>query len=328
MDWNGDGRKDLLTGEYNGTVRIYLNTNTDEDPVFNGYVYLDLGGIPFDVGNYSSVCPADWNNDGLVDVLVGDSVGKVWLLVNEGTPGNPLFTGYTCIENNGSEFLVAGNACPSVGDWNRDGKKDLILGETNGTLVFFENKGADVDPVFNGSLKLKTGYAPGSFTIDLGFDCRLSLADWDGDGVLDILAGENTGYVYLLRGIGPLFLSRNQIPDSNGASVGMELIAGPANGGRTYLVLAGVTGTSPGFELPGGTVLPLNWDPFTDVALGLLNSPLFSDFLGSLDAEGEAMATLNVPANTGYPGISIYLAYCLGNPFNYASNGATVEIVP
>jgi hypothetical protein len=328
VDWNGDGRKDLITGEYNGTVRIYLNTNTDEEPVFSGFEYLMVGGLPFDVGNYSAVCPADWNNDGLIDVLAGDSVGKVWLLVNAGTPGNPLFTGYSHIQNNGTDLSVAGNACPSVEDWNRDGKKDLVIGETNGTLVYFENKGADADPVFNGSLKLKTGYAPGNFTIDLGADVRLDLVDWDGDGVLDILAGETSGYVHLLRGIGPLHLGQNRIPDSTGASIGMELIAGSANAGRTYLMLAGVTGTEPGFTLPGGEVLPLNWDPFTDVALGLLNSPLFSHFLGSLDAEGKGLATLNAPANTGYPGVSLYFAYCLGNPFNYTSNGAAVEIVP
>ena len=35
VDWDDDMRKDLLVGVSNGTIRIYLNTGTDEDPVFH-----------------------------------------------------------------------------------------------------------------------------------------------------------------------------------------------------------------------------------------------------------------------------------------------------
>ena len=64
MDWNDDGKKDLLTGENPGAIRIYLNTGTDADPVFSGFTYLQVGGSNFDAGSYSWIHVADWDSDG------------------------------------------------------------------------------------------------------------------------------------------------------------------------------------------------------------------------------------------------------------------------
>ena len=53
MDWYGDGKKDLLVGEYLGQypnaigkVRLYLNTNTDDAPLFNGWATSRPGCRP------------------------------------------------------------------------------------------------------------------------------------------------------------------------------------------------------------------------------------------------------------------------------------------
>lgn len=46
-DWNNDGRKDLIVGEYNyGNIRLYLNEGTDASPVFGQGVKLESGGQP------------------------------------------------------------------------------------------------------------------------------------------------------------------------------------------------------------------------------------------------------------------------------------------
>jgi hypothetical protein len=44
-DWDGDGNKDLICGEYDGGyIRFYRNIGADSSPEFNGYEYLSASG--------------------------------------------------------------------------------------------------------------------------------------------------------------------------------------------------------------------------------------------------------------------------------------------
>lgn len=46
-DWNNDGAKDLITGQYTqGYIRLYLNQGSDLNPVFNGFTYIESNGSP------------------------------------------------------------------------------------------------------------------------------------------------------------------------------------------------------------------------------------------------------------------------------------------
>jgi hypothetical protein len=114
-----------------------------------------------------------------------------------------------------------------------------------------------------------------------------------------------------------------------GGTVNFELDAEPDNANRNYILLGSVSGTEPGFALPGGmATLPLNWDAFTDVVLLLLNTPVFSDFLGVLDGNAQAAAQLySGQLPPGYVGTILYFAYCLNGPFDFASNPVEIEIV-
>ena len=45
-------------------------------------------------------------------------------------------------------------------DWNNDGAKDLVIGDFYyGNIYLFLNQGTDLNPVFNGSSKIKSGGA-------------------------------------------------------------------------------------------------------------------------------------------------------------------------
>jgi hypothetical protein len=44
VDWNRDGKKDLLVGQFRGgKIRIYLNSGTDAEPAFEGFSYVRAG---------------------------------------------------------------------------------------------------------------------------------------------------------------------------------------------------------------------------------------------------------------------------------------------
>jgi hypothetical protein len=121
------------------------------------------------------------------------------------------------------------------------------------------------------------------------------------------------------------------LSESAGGIVNFVLDAGIENANRKYLVLGSATGTFPGTALPGElAILPLNWDPFTDVVLLLVNSPVFMDFMGQLDATGVGAAMLDIPGPLppGYVGTLLYFGYALNNPWNFASNAEYIEIVP
>jgi len=123
-------------------------------------------------------------------------------------------------------------------------------------------------------------------------------------------------------------------PDTVSAGIGgtcdFSLQSGSEDAGRKYLLLGGVTGSSPGYPLPGGlAVLPINWDVFTDLVFAYVNTALFVDFMGILDASGSAAASLVAPAlpPTSVGAVMTY-SYVVSNPFDFASNPVEVEIVP
>jgi hypothetical protein len=123
---------------------------------------------------------------------------------------------------------------------------------------------------------------------------------------------------------------RFSIQESTGGDANFLLLAGSVNVNRNYILLGSVTGTDPGIPLPGGQAsLPLNWDIFTNIVLDLINTPIFSNFMGTLDGTGSANAAFDtlVPI-PGTAGLTMHFAYALNDPWDFVSNPVTIEIVP
>ncbi len=79
-DLDDDGRKDLLTGNTNGQLLFYANTDTDESPSFSGYELVTADSVAIDlVASRSRPFVCDWTGDGSTDALIGASDGLVRL---------------------------------------------------------------------------------------------------------------------------------------------------------------------------------------------------------------------------------------------------------
>lgn len=127
----------------------------------------------------------------------------------------------------------------------------------------------------------------------------------------------------------PLVSDTQIIRQNPGGSVSFSLDAGMDHANRSYLLLGGATGTSPGTPLPGGVILPVNWDAFTDLEMALLGTPVFTGFMGKLDAAGCAQAVMDTLGPIpGAAGIRLHFAYALSPLPWYASNASEVRIVP
>jgi hypothetical protein len=119
------------------------------------------------------------------------------------------------------------------------------------------------------------------------------------------------------------------ISAGTGGSIDLDLNASADHASRYYVILGSVSGTSPGFVLPGGLTMPLNWDWFTELVRMNLNTGHFVNFMSRLDDIGHERAQFNVPnLPSSMIGTSFYLAYTLYGPCDFVSNPVEVAIVP
>ena len=49
VDWNEDGKKDLLVGNFYGNIYLFLNSGTNTSPVYTSSTLLQVGGIDISV---------------------------------------------------------------------------------------------------------------------------------------------------------------------------------------------------------------------------------------------------------------------------------------
>jgi FG-GAP-like repeat/FG-GAP repeat len=85
-----------------------------------------------------------------------------------------------------------------VGDFNGDGRFDLLAGAEKGNLVWFPNHGAPGQPKFVGCRMLTDEEGP----IDLGWYGSPFLFDWDNDGLADLLVGASYNAIAWWKNIG------------------------------------------------------------------------------------------------------------------------------
>ena len=271
FDWDGDGRKDLVVGQSDGRVALFLNVNTDADPRFASATYLQVGPpeakVDIDVGYRATLDIVDWNNDGRYDLVVGGRDGAVTVFLNEAASGAAGFTaGTQLMDGTGALSVPWERASVAVYDLNGDGRKDLLAGNTEGQLVFYANGGSDAAPTFSGYRFLQAGGS--EVNLDGSPRSRPFVADVNQDGLPDLLVGAADGLVRLYAG---------QPAESSGALHWLD--ASPPRDGFVYAFAVtpqpGIT-VSPTSGLATtedfGTArfsLVLNSRPTADVTIGL-----------------------------------------------------------
>ncbi len=141
-DLDDDGDFDLLIGNIAGNVMLIENEGTATEPSFSiEKKRLQAGGQDLHVDRDAGPVAADWNDDGLLDLIVGAGDGAVWLFENKGSPAEPSFAkGVTLVEQPPMDFSnlpVEGTPPESPGtrakvcvtDYNDDGLLDLLVGD-------------------------------------------------------------------------------------------------------------------------------------------------------------------------------------------------------
>lgn len=289
---------------------------------------------------------------------------------NRATPATPpwvndsvLPSQYARTDEAGRVAWTVTSANPQVRLWNGAAPSRIVTsgaetvqqftyGVHHGQFAFLRQSGGSFDLLYEGSGPQRIVanlFSPGGW----GLSLRNGMISWINGSSLQLFDGQQT--VTLATALGPttgshldkgwaVFVSAGQVwlresalvwqqdtvRSATGGSVRFDLHAGPANAGRTHLLLASVSGTHPGLLLPTGGTLPLNPDAVFLASHQLANSSILVNTLARLDASGNGVALFVAPP--GLPvGLYLSFAYALidgSTPLDYASNPARVKVVP
>lgn len=267
MDWDRDGDLDLLVNctdkPYNG-VWYFENPGGSSFPVFKpgvklsaalpdgqvSYVngearvlsrereYLNFRDNAF--GETARLCDArllampegrtrakdwklvDFDGDGAADLVAGIGIweeygwdegydadgnwlkgplrGYVYLMRNAGTNAAPEFQpSQQLFTSDGNPIDTYGKPVPNLADFDGDGDLDLLCGEFVDTFNYYENTGSRARPVYAPPRKLT--YQGVRITMDLCMIVPVAI-DWDSDGDIDLIVGDEDGRVAWLEHTG------------------------------------------------------------------------------------------------------------------------------
>lgn len=103
----------------------------------------------------------DWNGDGFLDIISGNSEGRILFFRNVGTNSEPAFLSGVPLKAGGQEIHIQpgyrmdiqgpgearwGYTCPTVVDWNEDGLPDILMSDSTARHTVYINRGTKTEP--------------------------------------------------------------------------------------------------------------------------------------------------------------------------------------
>jgi hypothetical protein len=215
-DFDGDGDLDLICGEFLDGFTYFENTGSRERPVYASGVYLMENNKKIAM-HVQMITPLalDWDRDGDVDLICGDEDGRVALVENAGIgkQGVPCFKQPAYFQQEADDLKFGALVTPVSVDWDRDGDEDLICGNTSGNIGFIENLDGGNPPRWAAPVLLKAGNLPihiqagangsiqGPAEAKWGYTV-LNVADWDHDGLYDLIVNTIWGKIIWFKNVG------------------------------------------------------------------------------------------------------------------------------
>lgn len=210
VDADFDGVNDLIVApNIQGTkntnnVWFYKNHGTNAIPDFQLAQTDFMQEEMLDFGEGAKPTFVDLNSDGLMDLVVSYSgefitsgvyTSTLHYFQNTGTSQLPSFTLLDTNLGNLGALGIGRDLHPAFADLTNDGLQDMVLGNNDGTLLYFKNTGTFAVPTF-------TLVDANFLGVDVGENSTPYLFDIDNDGNVDLFVGERQGNINYFKGNG------------------------------------------------------------------------------------------------------------------------------
>jgi len=244
-DWDGDGKLDIIAGNSMGFLFFYKNTGSNQYPIYgdpeplvaDGKVIHVQPGYREDIQGpgearwgYTSPNVIDWDGDGLLDILTGDSRGKFMVYLNIGTKTAPKLDREHTLYLDGMDMYGTWRTRPGAAKLG--GRMAYItLDKEDEFHLYWQLDKYNLED--GGKLKMGDknirGNRLGGGTVGRA---KFEIVDWDGDGVKDLLVGT---------------YGKQSIPDTlTGLPVNMK----PKRGSAILFLKNAGTDVKPNYEFP------------------------------------------------------------------------------
>jgi len=220
-DVDGDGDEDLIVGDLQGMLHYYENNPSGGVASFSLTTpqLTEIGGTIIDIGQFATPQLFDVDDDGVLDMLIGERNGNINFYRNAGTANNPLwsFTNDSIGDVVVAEFWnITGHSVPFM-FLNALGERELLVGSESGGIFLYDDIENNLGGTWNKVDSTFQGISDGKRTGVCTFD-------FNNDGLLDVIVGNLRGGLSFWKN--DVVSSVSEIPVSSE----VQLIPNPTTG--------------------------------------------------------------------------------------------------
>ncbi len=226
FDWDKDGDLDLICGDEDGRVALLENTgrfSADKSPIFEPPFYFQQEADTLKCGALATPVGFDWDADGDVDILSGNTAGYLEFFENlsGAKVAEPKWAGPQRLQAGGKTLrILAGNTSIqgpaeakwgyttlNIIDWDGDGLPDIVYNSITSRVEWLRNMGTRSKPILAAPQPVEVEWDGAQLTLAWGWlkpqgkalltqwRTTPALHDFNGDGLPDLAMLDTEGFL-------------------------------------------------------------------------------------------------------------------------------------